>query len=48
MYEDFNRNKMNMIGAYLLLYYDINDEKATKLMTNAKSSIDEKSNSKKV
>ena len=42
MYEDSNKNKMNMIGAYLILYYDINDEKAAKLVTIAKSNIDEK------
>ena len=30
MYEDSNRNKTNMIGAYLILYYDINDEKNSK------------------
>ena len=40
MYEDFNRNKMNMIGAYLILYHDIDDEKTAKLMTIAKSNID--------
>ena len=45
MYEDSNRNKMNMIGAYLILNYDINDEKTAKLMTFAKSNIDEKSKS---
>ena len=45
MYEDSNRNKMNMIGAYLILNYDINDEKTAKLMTIAKSDIDEKSKS---
>ena len=28
MYEDSNRNKTNMIGEYLKLHYDINDEKA--------------------
>ena len=39
MYEDSNRNKINMIGAYLKLYYDINDEKVAKLMTIAKSNI---------
>ena len=42
MYEDSNRNKINMIGAYLILNYDINDEKTAKLMTIAKSDIDEK------
>ena len=45
MYEDSDRNKINMIGAYLILYYDINDEKAAKLVTIAKSDIDEKSKS---
>ena len=45
MYEDSNRNKINTIGAYLILNYDINDEKAAKLMTIAKSNIDEKSKS---
>ena len=45
MYEDSNRNKINMIGAYLILNYDINDEKAAKLMTIAKSNIDEESKS---
>ena len=45
MYEDSNRNKMNMIGSYLILNDDINDEKTAKLMTFAKSNIDEKSKS---
>ena len=45
MYEDSNRNKMNMIGAYLILNYDINEEKTAKLMTFVKSKIDEKSKS---
>ena len=45
MYDDSNRNKMNMIGAYLILNYDINEEKTAKLMTFAKSNIDEKSKS---
>ena len=36
---------MNIIGAYLILNYDINDEKTAKLMTIAKSDIDEKSKS---
>ena len=45
MYEDSNRNKINIIGAYLILNYDINDEKSAKLMTIAKSNIDEKSKS---
>ena len=44
MYEDSNRNKINMIGAYLILNYDISDEKAAKLMTIAKSDIDKESN----
>ena len=30
-----------MIGAYLILFYDINDEKTAKLMTISKSNIDE-------
>ena len=34
-----------MIGAYLVLYYDISDEKAAKLIINANSNIDEKSKS---
>ena len=42
MYEDANRNKINMIGAYLILNYDINDEKVAKLMTIAKSNFGEK------
>ena len=45
MYEDSNRDKMNMIGAYLILYYDINYEKAVKPMTVSNSNIDEKSKS---
>ena len=45
MYGDSNSNKINMIAAYLMLNYDINDEKAAKLMTIAKSNIDEKSKS---
>ena len=28
MYEDFNRNEMNMIGAYLMQYYDINEKRS--------------------
>ena len=36
---------MNMIGAYLILNYDINEEKTAKLMTFVKSNIDEKSKS---
>ena len=34
-----------MIGAYLILNYDINDEKAAKLMAIANSNIGEKSKS---
>ena len=34
-----------MIGTYLILYYDMNDEKAAKLMTITNSDIDEKSKS---
>ena len=30
MYEESNRNKINMIGAYLILYHDITDEKSSK------------------
>ena len=45
MYEDSNRNKIDMIGAYLMLNYDINVEKTAKLMTFAKSNIYEKSKS---
>ena len=45
MYEDSNRNKIKMIGAYLILYHDINDEKVAKLMTIAKSNIDDISKS---
>ena len=45
MYEDSNRKKIIMIGAYLILNYDINDKKAAKLMTIAKSNIGEKSQS---
>ena len=45
MYEDSNRNKINMIEAYLILYYDVNEEKAWKLMTVAKSNIDDISKS---
>ena len=41
MHEDSNRNKINMIGAYLILYYGINEDKAAKLMTIAKSNIDD-------
>ena len=45
MYEVSNRDKINMIGACLILYYDINDEKAAKQMTIANSNINEKSKS---
>ena len=45
MYEDSNRDKINMIGACLIQYYDINDEKAAKRMTIANSNINEKSKS---
>ena len=45
MYEDSNRDKINMIGACLILYYGINDEKAAKRMTVANSNINEKSKS---
>ena len=45
MYEDSNRNKINMIGAYSILGYDISDERATKLMSIPKSNIDKKSKS---
>ena len=45
MYEDSNRNKINMIRAYLILYHDINDQKVAKLMTIAKSDIDDISKS---
>ena len=45
MYEDSNRNKIKMIGAYLILYHDVNDEKVAKLMTIAKSNIDDISKS---
>ena len=45
MYEDSNRNKINMIGAYLILHNDINEEKAAKLMAIAKSNIDDISKS---
>ena len=41
MYEDSNSNKINMIGAYLILYYDIIDEKTSKLMTITKSNIND-------
>ena len=45
MYEDSNRNKIDMIGVYLILYHNINDEKVAKLMTIAKSNIDDISKS---
>ena len=45
MYADSNRNEINMIGAYLILYHDINEEKPAKLMTIAKSNIDDISKS---
>ena len=41
MYEGSNKNKTKMIGAYLILYHDINGEKVAKLMTMAKSNIDD-------
>ena len=45
MYEDSNRNKINMIGVYLMLYHDINYGRIAKLMTIAKSNIDNTSKS---
>ena len=45
MYKDSNWNEINMIGAYLILYYDINEQKAAKLMIIAKSNIDDISKS---
>ena len=45
MYEDSNTNKIDMIGSYLILCYDINDEKTAKLMTIAKYDIDDISKS---
>ena len=45
MFQDSNRNKINMIGIYLILCYDINEEKAAKLMTITKSNIDDISKS---
>ena len=45
MYEDSNKDKIDMIGTCLILYYDINDEKAAKLMTTANSNLKEKSKS---
>ena len=44
MYEDSSRNEIDMTGAYLIQNYDINDEKAAKLMIIAKSNIDENRN----
>ena len=45
MYGDSNRDQINMIGACLILYYDINDEKAAKRMTIWNSNINKKSKS---
>ena len=45
MYEDYNRDKINMISACLIIYYDMNGEKAAKRMTIANSNINEKSKS---
>ena len=45
MYEDSDRDKINMIRTCLILYHDINDEKAAKRMTIANSNINEKSKS---
>ena len=45
MYEDSNRNKISMIGAHLKLHHSINVEKVAKLMTIAKSNIDDISKS---
>ena len=45
MYEDSNKDKINMIGACLISYHDINDEKAAKRMTIVNSNINEKSKS---
>ena len=45
MYEDSNRDEINMIGTCLILYYDINDEKAAKRMTITNSNINEESKS---
>ena len=41
MYEDSNRDKINTIEACLILYHDINDEKAAKWTTIANSNINE-------
>ena len=41
----FLKNTIKMIGGYLILYHDINDEKVAKLMTIAKSNIDDMSKS---
>ena len=43
MYDDSDRDKINMIGACLILYYDIKDKKAAKRMTIANSNVNEKS-----
>ena len=45
MYEDSNGEEIIMIGACLILYYDMNDENAAKPMTIANSNINEKSKS---
>ena len=45
MFDDSNGNKINMTGAYLIPYHDINDEKLAKLMTIAKSNNDDISQS---
>ena len=42
MYEDSNGDEINMIGACLILYYDIKDEKAAKRMNVANSNINER------
>ena len=39
MYEDSNINNIYMIGTDLILYYDMNYEKAAKLVTIVKSII---------
>ena len=44
MCADSNRDKINMIGAYLIQYYDINDEKAAKPMTIPNSNIEKNRN----
>ena len=43
--KNSNRDKMNMIGACLILYNDVKDEKAAKRMTIANSNINDKSKS---